>query len=234
MRTVAIILSAGTGKRMNSSMPKQYMLLKGKPILYYTIKAFEASEIEDIILVTGVGDEEYCRRELVEKYNFKKVRAIVPGGKERYHSVYHGICEANKRVCDYIFIHDGARPFISLDVIKNALEQIRQYDACVVGVPVKDTIKISDAEGFVTETPKRERVYQIQTPQVFSYPLIRDAYNQLMENEYDILNQGIKITDDAMVVETMLNHKVKIIEGSYENIKITTPEDLKIAEIFVK
>jgi len=224
MKTTAIVLAAGSGKRMNSKVHKQYLLVKGKPVLYYALKAFEDSQVDDIVLVVGAGEVEYCRKEIVEQYGLKKVRAIVEGGKERYHSVYEGLKVTS---ADYVLIHDGARPFISQDIIERTIEAVCEYEACVVGMPVKDTIKIVDEDAFAKETPKRSHVWLVQTPQAFSYSLIFDAYTRLFAEE------DSSITDDAMVVERMTEHKVKLIEGSYQNIKITTPEDLLVAEAYL-
>lgn len=224
MKTTAIVLAAGSGKRMNSKVHKQYLLLKGKPVLYYSLKAFEDSRIDDIILVVGAGDIDFCRKEIVEQYGFKKVHAIVEGGKERYHSVYEGLKAAGET--DYVLIHDGARPFVSGPIIARTLDAVCEYKACVVGMPVKDTIKIVDEDTFAKETPNRSHVWMVQTPQAFSYSLIYDAYTRMLADE------DTAITDDAMVVERMTDYKVKLIEGSYENIKITTPEDLDVAEKF--
>lgn len=224
MKTTAIVLAAGSGKRMNSKVHKQYLLLKGKPVLYYSLKAFEDSQIDDIILVVGAGEIDFCRKEIVEQYGFGKVRAIVEGGKERYHSVYEGLKAAG--ATDYVLIHDGARPFVSQSIIERTLEAVCEYKACVVGMPVKDTIKIVDDDTFAKETPNRSTVWMVQTPQAFSYPLIYDAYTRMLADE------DAAITDDAMVVERMTDCKVKLIEGSYQNIKITTPEDLDVAEKF--
>jgi 2-C-methyl-D-erythritol 4-phosphate cytidylyltransferase len=231
-KTTAIVLAAGQGKRMNSSVHKQYLLIKGKPVLYYALKAFDDSLVDDIILVTGKDEINYCQDKIINNYGFKKVRAIVVGGRERYHSVYNGI-KAISWECDYIFIHDGARPFVTCEIIERAYSQVCRSNACIVGMPVKDTIKISDADGFVADTPKRSDVWQVQTPQVFEKKLIETAYEKLMDNEEVLLSDGISITDDAMVVEYFEKAKVKLVQGSYENIKITTPEDLKIAETFV-
>ena len=225
MKNVAIVLAAGQGKRMNSKVQKQFLLIKEKPILYYTLCAFENSEIiTDVILVTGKDEIEYCQKEIVEKYGFEKVRKIVAGGKERYHSVHHGIQSIDE--AEYVFIHDGARPFVNSEIIARAYETVVAHKACVVGMPVKDTIKIADEDGFAAQTPDRKKVWQVQTPQTFEYHLIKEAYEKLMIEEPE------GITDDAMVVETMTNYKVKLVEGSYRNIKITTPEDLDIATIF--
>ncbi len=224
-KNVAIVLAAGQGKRMKSKVQKQYLLIKEKPVLYYTLRAFETSPvISEIILVTGKDEIEYCREEIIKKYGFAKVCSIVAGGKERYHSVHNGIQAIDG--ADYVFIHDGARPFVDHEMIERAYLAVQEYDACVVGMPVKDTIKIADEEGFAAQTPDRKKVWQIQTPQTFEYHLIKEAYEKLLIEEPE------GITDDAMVVETMTNHKVKLVEGSYQNIKITTPEDLDIAAIF--
>lgn len=232
IRTTAIILAAGQGRRMQSSVHKQYLNIKGKPILYYSLKAFEDSNIDDIVLVVGKGEEDFCKKEILQKYEFCKVRAIVEGGSERYHSVAYGI-RAIGWECGYIFIHDGARPFVNGEIIRRASDEVRQSKACVVGMPVKDTIKISDDQGYVSDTPARSRVWQIQTPQVFEKKVISSAYERLLEEEEDLFTKGITITDDAMVVEYFMNIPVKLIMGSYKNIKITTPEDLKIAEILL-
>lgn len=231
-RCIAILLAAGQGKRMSSNVPKQYLLIKDKPVLYYSLKAFEESFVDEIVLVTGEGEQEYCRNEIVNKYGIHKVSHIVAGGAERYHSVYEGIKAAGN--CDYIFIHDGARPFITEEILQRSYENVIEHDACVVGMPVKDTIKLADENGFASSTPKRDLVWAIQTPQVFSYSIIEEAYSILIEKEKELIKKGIRVTDDAMVVETFTDKKVKLVNGSYENIKITTPEDLKIAEAFLE
>lgn len=237
--TTAVVLAAGQGKRMNCRTAKQYLLIDGKPVLYYSLKAFQDSEVDEIILVAGRAEQDYVRTEIVDKFGFTKVRGIVEGGRERYHSVYSGLKAARvlngKRDAGghYCYIHDGARPFVTLDIIERSLECARREKACVVGVPVKDTIKISDENGYCAATPKRSLVWMIQTPQVFSFPLILEAYEQLMAREEELLGKGLQITDDACVVELLTNQKVKMVEGSYQNIKITTPEDLKIAEMFL-
>ena len=232
MKTTAIVLAGGSGKRMNSTVKKQFLMLKDKPLLYYSLKAFEDSFIDSVILVASGEDMEYCRKEIVQKYRFNKVEKIVEGGKERYHSVINGVMAAP--VCDYIFIHDGARPFITGSILERLFEEVKISKACVAGMPVKDTIKIADSKGYIETTPKRDLVWMIQTPQVFSYELIYRAYAILQKEKSRLLNEGISITDDAMVVETLLGEKVKLVEGSYRNIKITTPEDLSVAEGFLQ
>jgi len=231
MKHVAIVLAAGQGKRMNSDIQKQYLLLNEKPVLYYSLSVLEKSFIDEIVLVVGSGETEYCTREIVEKYKFKKISNVVEGGKERYHSVQKGI-EAVKS-CDFLYIHDGARPFLTEEILNRAKENVLKYQACVVGMPSKDTVKISDKLGFAQNTPNRDQVWLVQTPQVFSFLLIKEAYNQLIIQEENLIKEGTKITDDAMVVETFSNIPVKLVEGSYQNIKITTPEDLEIAKLFV-
>lgn len=230
----AIVLSAGRGKRMNSTVPKQYLLLNGKPVLYYSLAAFENSMVDEIILVAGEEDITYCQKEIVEKYNLKKVVAVVAGGKERYHSVFCGLqeLERQKSVATYVMIHDGARPFVDNSIIGRCAENVEKYGACVAGMPVKDTIKIADGELFASQTPKRSDVWMVQTPQVFDRLLIHGAYADIIARED--AGENIAVTDDAMVVETVTSTKVKMVEGSYENIKITTPEDLQIAEVFCR
>jgi 2-C-methyl-D-erythritol 4-phosphate cytidylyltransferase len=223
-KCTAIVLAAGQGKRMGTSIQKQYLEIGGKPVLYYALQTFEESPlIDEVVLVVGAGQEEFCRSEIVNKYQFSKIRTIVEGGAERYHSVWNGLQNVAN---GYVFIHDGARPFISEAILERAYQMVKECKACVVGVPVKDTIKLADQEGFVAETPNRSLLWSVQTPQVFETQLVKEAYAKLMEEKCS------GVTDDAMVVELMLGTKVKLVEGAYENIKITTPEDLKIAEIF--
>ena len=220
----AIVLSAGVGSRMKSDIPKQYIDLAGKPVIYYSLKAFEDAGFSSIVLVCGKDDVEYCQEQIVKKHKLKNVTAIVPGGKERYHSVFEGLKAVGE--ADYVFIHDGARPMLTQEIIARLKDAVIKEEAAVAGMPVKDTIKIADENGFAKKTPNRNFVWMIQTPQVFETALVKKAYGMLMEQAH------IAVTDDAMVVETMLGQNVKLIEGSYRNIKITTPEDLAIAEVF--
>lgn len=225
-KCTAIVLAAGQGKRMGTKTQKQYLEIDGKPVLYYSLHAFEKSEIiDEIVLVVGENQKEYCEKEIIAKYNFQKVRTIVEGGAERYHSVWNGLQEVQE---GYVFIHDGARPFVNDEILQRVYDEVVVHKACVVGMPVKDTIKIADANEFAEATPDRSLLWLIQTPQVFEVELVKKAYARLMNCAI------INVTDDAMVVEQMLGYKVKLVRGSYENIKITTPEDLEIAKIFVK
>lgn len=230
---IAIVLAAGQGKRMESSLEKQYLEIGGKPLIYYSLKAFEESEIIDkVVLVVGKGQVGYVQKEIVDAYCFHKVEMITEGGKERYESVYEGLkkVESFKKRWNgiYVFVHDCARPFVTEEILVRAYECVCEHMACVVGMPSKDTMKIADEKAFAIETPDRNRVWTIQTPQVFERQIIFEAYTKLMQQE------EIQVTDDAMVVEQMLNVPVKLTEGSYKNIKITTPEDLDIAAIFLR
>lgn len=226
-KCTAIVLAAGQGKRMGTKVQKQYLEISGKPVLFYSLDVFQKSDIiDDIILVVGENQEEYCQKEIIEKFHITKVRKIVKGGLERYYSVWNGLQTISED--GYVFIHDGARPFVTEAILSRAYETVQKEKACVVGMPVKDTIKIADDETYAKQTLDRSHVWMIQTPQVFETSLIKKAYSLLMKQEI------IQVTDDAMVAESMLQKKVKLVEGSYENIKITTPEDLKIAEIFAK
>ncbi len=220
-KIAAIILAAGQGKRMKSKIQKQYLLLKEKPVLYYSIRAFEQSSVDTIVLVTGKEEMLYCKEEIIKRYNFQKIDYITEGGRERCHSVYKGL-QALPKDIEYVLIHDGARPFVTKQMIEGTITAVKEYKACVVGMPVKDTIKITNTDQFSIQTPERQYVWAVQTPQAFSFELVWKAYSMLMEKE-------IPVTDDAMVIETFLHYPVKLIEGSYKNIKITTPEDLIVA-----
>jgi len=227
-KTGAVVLAGGQGRRMHSAVQKQYMMLDGKPLISYALEAFDQSPVDEIILVVGAGEEEYVRRKIVGPLELSKVTAVVAGGRERYHSVYEGLKKLTG--CDIVLIHDGARPLISEKIIRRAIDGARIYGACVVGMPVKDTIKVSNADGFACDSPDRSLLWQVQTPQAFFYTLIRSAYDRLMMDT--ALQHGI--TDDAMVLERQTDHKVRLVEGSYENLKVTTPEDMILAEALLK
>ena len=218
-RCTAIVLAAGQGKRMHSKIQKQF--------LDYSLHCFQESPlIQDIILVTGEEMISYCEQEIVKKYGFSKVRKVTAGGKERYDSVYAGLlcCQDT----DYVYIHDGARPFITEEMVQRGYEAVKRTNACVMGMPSKDTVKLADSSGYIKETPDRKIVWNIQTPQIFSYDLIRGAYESIRKKDMT------GVTDDAMVVEQETGTKILLVEGSYQNIKITTPEDLAIAEAFLR
>lgn len=235
-KTAAVVLAAGQGKRMGTETAKQYLLLNGKPVLYYALDAFEKSEVDSVVLVTGKDEIEYCKTEIVDAYGFGKVKAVVSGGRERYHSVACGLraLKEGTEEVEVVLIHDGARPFVTAAMISKLIVETRKKEACVIGTPVKDTIKIADEEGYCAQTPPRNRVWAVQTPQSFAFELASKAYEKLLDCEEELLLQGIQITDDAMVVEYMTEKKVSLVEGEYTNIKLTTPEDLVIAEAFLK
>lgn len=226
----AIVLSAGVGSRMKSDIPKQYLDLVGKPVIYYSLKAFEDAGFSSIVLVCGKDDVEFCRKDIVEKYQLKNVTAVVPGGKERYHSVFEGLKAVGE--ADYVFIHDGARPMITQEIIDRLKEAVVKEETAIAGMPVKDTIKIVDEDAYVSDTPERQYVWQVQTPQCFAFPIIYDAYKSVIQDEEEGWTIP-KITDDAMVLEYATDHEVKMVEADYRNIKITTPEDLMIAQAFL-
>lgn len=236
----AVVLAAGQGKRMGTKVAKQYLEIGGKPLLYYTLRAFEQSPLIDAVVLV-VGDQEqisYCKTEILDAYNFQKVVTITIGGKERYDSVFAalstiagGMCSAARE--GYVFIHDGARPAVTEEILKRSLEAVQRYEACVAAMPVKDTIKLADEQGFAAATPRRDLLWTVQTPQTFSFPLIYGAYCEMEAQKERLEEKKIRITDDAMVVETFTDKKVKLVEGSYENIKVTTPDDLKLAEAFL-
>lgn len=221
-----IVLAGGKGSRMQSNVPKQYMELMGKPLIYYSLKAFEESNVDHIVLVVTAGDEEYCKKEIVERYGFQKVTSITAGGRERYESVYRGLMAAGEP--DYVLIHDGARALITPELINRMLIQTTEYKACVAGMPVKDTIQMTDASGRIIQTPKRESLWAAQTPQAFAFSLVYEAYAKLMQEK------EISVTDDASVVSLYSEVPIRMVEGSFSNLKVTTPEDLLFAEVLLK
>lgn len=232
----AVVLAAGKGSRMGTQTAKQYLEIGGKPLVVHALEAFqESSLIDEIILMTDREHLEYCTGDIVKRYGLSKVSAVRAGGSERYLSVWNALCTimkkekeweklGNKRGNGYVFIHDGARPFVTGEIIARAFEDVKKWGACVVGMPVKDTIKRVDGDGCIVESPVRSRIWQAQTPQVFSVELITEAFKHQMKE--DCTN----VTDDAMVVEAQMGVKVHMVRGSYENIKITTPEDLEVAQ----
>ena len=224
-RCTAVVLAAGKGSRMGTEEPKQFLHIGGVPVVVCALTAFQESPlIDEIILVTAREQIDRCR-EMAGRYGLDKVVQVIAGGRERYESVWNALKLIKSREgAEYVFIHDGARPFVDLDIIERAFLGAEKWGAAVVGMPVKDTIKIVGKDHIVLETPDRSSVWQVQTPQAFRYSLIREAYDRLFEQE------NISVTDDAMVLESMGNHPIHMVFGSYGNLKITTPEDLLIAE----
>ena len=196
-KCTAVVLAAGKGSRMGTKIQKQYLEICGKPVLYYSLAAFAASPIiDEIVLVTGEGKTDYCRKNIIEAYGITKVNKIVVGGKERYESVYKALREIEPE--GYVFIHDGARPFVDESIIERTYQAVKEYRACVAGMPSKDTVKIVDENDFAVNTPERRFVWCIQTPQVFETALIRHAYFKLMENEEKEQEQKRKIELKAL------------------------------------
>lgn len=232
MDNVAVVLAGGHGKRMGADVAKQYMMLAGKPLIYYSLKTFDDSFMDAVVLVCGAGEEDFCRNEIVGKYGLKKVAAVVAGGTERYDSVYKGIMAAPE--CRHIFIHDGARPFVSEYVLERCLHYAEKYGAAVAAVRVKDTVKIEDGDGFISESPDRSLVWLMQTPQVFDYPMIKNAYAKLETDKDRLKEAGVSVTDDTMVAKMYADIDAKLVESTYDNFKITTPEDLITAEEILK
>lgn len=229
-KITAIVLAAGSGSRMKSKTKKQFMEIKGKPVIWYSLFEFEKSRVDEIILVTGKEDIDYCKKEIVEKYNLKKIKNVVAGGSERYESVYNGLKEVTGNI---VLIHDGARPLINNEIIERSIEGTIKSDACVVGVPVKDTIKRANKEGYIIDTTNRSELWITQTPQSFKTDLVKMAYKKMKE-ELEKGNTTLNITDDAMVVEEFTTNQVRFVQGDYKNIKVTTPEDIDIAELFIE
>lgn len=234
-KTAVIILAAGKGTRMQSRTPKQYMLLENKPVLFYSLETFSESDIiDEIILVVSEGEAEYCREAIVEHYGIKKVKCVAEGGSERYLSVWNGLRQVSEDM-DYVMIHDSARPLITEAVIKKAYTVLIDKGACVVGVPVKDTIKQTDADGDVLKTLPRNTLWSAQTPQCFKKNILHEAYDNMYKATEEAAAKGesVTITDDAMIVETYGNLAVCMVEGDYTNIKITTPEDIDLAKLYL-
>ncbi|MBU5425624.1 2-C-methyl-D-erythritol 4-phosphate cytidylyltransferase [Tissierella pigra] len=221
-----IIAAAGMSNRMGSKINKQFIAIGGKPILAHTIEKFERCRyIDEIILVAKEEEIEYCRKEIVRKYKFNKVANIIRGGKERQDSVYNGILALNE-CSNIVLTHDGARPFVKNENIEDGIRGVIDHGACVIGVPVKDTIKIVGSENNIDDTPPRNLIWAAQTPQCFFKEILVKGYENAMST-------GFFGTDDSSIVEE-IGYNVKMIMGSYENIKITTPEDIILAESLIK
>lgn len=224
--TSAVIVAAGKGTRMNMDVSKQYIEVADKPVLARTIQAFENCRfIHEIILVVNEYDMLYCKQEVIEKFGFRKVKSLVAGGSERQSSVFNGLKEVDKS-CDIVLIHDGARPFIEEDTILACTQAALEFKACCAAVPVKDTIKTASEDGFIKQTLNRSELWSVQTPQAFKYNVIMEAHKRAAE-------ECFIGTDDAVLVEKT-GIKVKLVKGSYNNIKITTHEDLIFAESIAK
>ncbi|ACL68853.1 2-C-methyl-D-erythritol 4-phosphate cytidylyltransferase [Halothermothrix orenii] len=226
MKVGVIIPAAGQGRRMGRDMNKQYLLLNGRPILAHTLSLFFSSgkKFDQITVVVRPQEKEYCYQNVIQKYFPGKPIKLVSGGETRRESVYAGLKSFSPEI-DYVIIHDGARPLMPYPVLERVLKGIVEYDAVTTGVRVKDTIKFINGGGFVSNTPDRGKLIAVQTPQAFRYDIIKKAHEEI--------SSDIQVTDDAFLVEK-LGYPVKVIKGSYDNIKVTTPVDLIIAEAILK
>lgn len=214
----AIVVAAGRGTRLGAGERKQYLHIGDKPILVHTLEAFQRSgAIDEIVLVVGEGEEKRCEA-WMKQYGLGKVREIVTGGSERQYSVYEGLRSVKS---EWVLIHDGVRPFVTESLIERCRDAAFRYGASVAAVPVKDTIKITDSGGKVTSTPDRSRLWSVQTPQVFRRDQLLEAYEAAAR-------EGFLGTDDASVAERY-GINVHVATGDYDNIKITTPDDLEWA-----
>ena len=239
MDTIAIVLAAGKGSRMKQDIPKQFLELKGFPLIYYSLKAFEESEVDGVVLVTSAEGLGYCKEEIVEKYGFHKVRQIIEGGSERYLSVYQGLSVVKH--ADIVLIHDGARPCVTPQIISRTIRSAEQYGSGIAAVHSKDTISQADAEQYIVSALERGSLWNVQTPQAFWYQDIYEAYHNVLSGECADTVPGMGnrpvtefITDDASVLYYGGGgKKARLVEGDYQNIKVTTPEDLKIAALFL-
>ncbi len=224
-RNYCIIVAAGKSRRMNSTVSKQFIFIGGKPILAYTIDAFEKSSLIDkIVLVINEAEIEKCKKIIVNKYNYKKLMKIVPGGKERQNSVFNGL-KVLPSETNLVAIHDGARFLITPDIIDRAVRDAYDSNGVIVAMPIQDTIKETNSNKIISKTFNRDRLWAAQTPQVFPYSIIMKAHEKAREDNF----LG---TDDASLVER-LGYEVDIVRGSVENIKITTNFDLILAEIIL-
>jgi 2-C-methyl-D-erythritol 4-phosphate cytidylyltransferase len=225
MKADAVIVSAGKSQRFMEGKKKQFQLLAGKPILAYTLDKFETCPlIQSVFLVVGEEDRDHCLKGIVEKYRYRKISQVIPGGMRRQDSVKNGI-DAISNDVEIVVIHDGVRPFVTQAMIEESIHAAIRFGAAVLAMPVKETIKMAQSDGTVVKTLDRESLWQIQTPQAFRAQLIKEA---LLKAAKD----GFIGTDDASLVERM-GVKVHLLPGSYTNIKITTIEDLMLAQIFL-
>jgi 2-C-methyl-D-erythritol 4-phosphate cytidylyltransferase len=217
----ALIVAAGKGLRMQSEVPKQYLLLAGDPILCHTLRVFDRCDaIDAICLVVAESDLAFCREEILPSAGLGKPIMLVAGGVERHHSVYNGL-QAMDPGTEIVAIHDGVRPFVDGALIRASIDGARRFGACIVAIPARDTLKRADSSNLIIDTLDRGTVWLAQTPQAFRYSLIRQAHESARRT-------GYTGTDDAVLVERM-GQPVKVIEGSPLNIKITSPQDFKLA-----
>ena len=221
-RVVALVPAAGRGHRMGSNTPKQFLTLGGLPLLAHSLRVLETSDIiSAIVLAAPQVDLDYCRRDIVDQYGLKKVRQIVAGGAERQDSVRLGLAAVGDDA-DIVLVHDAVRPFLTPTMIAQVVEAAAKHGAAIVAIPMRDTVKRAGADGLIEETVDRKPLWLAQTPQAFKRALLEEAHAKALQN-------GFRATDDAQLVER-LGHRVAIVEGSTDNIKVTRPEDLAMGE----
>lgn len=227
-KNYGIVLAGGKGNRMNSQVPKQYMTIHHRPVLFYSLMAMEESPyIDEVIIVASKDSVTFCQEEIVKKYNLSKVTLVVEGGAERWESVYNGLLHTDGE--GFVYIHDGARPGITPILLERLYNEVQIHHAVVAAVPSKDTVKITDGSGIAVSTPDRSLVWNIQTPQVFRTLDIKRAYSLLMEDK-----NPPTVTDDSMVAEYYLDAKIRLVMGDYGNLKITTNEDFLMVKNILK
>jgi 2-C-methyl-D-erythritol 4-phosphate cytidylyltransferase len=223
MSVCAVVPAGGTGTRMGGTVPKQFLELNGKPILYYTLKTLQdCGIISELILVVPEKEYDNACTDWLGKPDI--VTKVVVGGEKRQDSVYNGFCELSPQT-EIVLVHDGVRPFLSHQMIQESVDAAREYGAAITAIPVNDTIKRVDDSGLVSQTVDREGLWRVQTPQVFRYDLLQEAFKKANSEKF----YG---TDEGTLIE-QLGKPVKVVEGSEQNIKITRPEDLRLSEIFI-
>ena len=223
MSVCAVVPAGGTGTRMGGTVPKQFLELNGKPILYYTLKTLQdCGIISELILVVPEKEYDNACTDWLGKPEI--VTKVVVGGEKRQDSVYNGFCELSPQT-EIVLVHDGVRPFLSHQMIQESVDAAREYGAAITAIPVNDTIKSVDDSGLVSQTVDRDGLWRVQTPQVFRYELLQEAFKKANSEKF----YG---TDEGTLIEH-LGKPVKVVEGSEQNIKITRPEDLRLSEIFI-
>lgn len=220
-----VLAAAGTGSRMESEINKQYMLLKGRPVICYSLDLFDRlGMVKEVIIVAHPGEVEYCESQIVAKYGYSKISRVVAGGITRQHSVWYGLNQVDKAT-DLVAVHDGARPLVDEDMFMDVAAAAREWGAAIPGISIRDSLKMADSEGFVAQSLDRTVVIAAQTPQIFSYSQLVTAYEKARAEEFSA-------TDDAGLYERYIG-KVRIVPGDYRNIKITTRDDLIIGESYL-
>jgi len=226
-QTIAIVPAAGFGERMGGKRAKQFLYIDGKPIVAITLGLLQQCDLIDrIVVVVPQVYIDYCYREIVERYNLKKVFRVVPGGKRRQDSVRHGI-ESVANLCKWVLIHDGVRPLITNELIIKIVKAAKNFRAVIAGLPISETVKEVDNHGIILRSVDRNKLWSIQTPQIFRWDDISLAHKEAIKKGWE------DVTDDSFLIEKM-GLPVNIIEGERQNIKITTPQDLDMARLLIK